>query len=317
MKSLAALLLLGLLPACLAQNEPAAHATSDKKIHANDLLSITVLDEPELTRTVRVDSEGAIRLPYLTDGIQAEGLLPEQLEKSISDSLKAGQILLDPFVAVTVAESYRPLRPPISVIGSVRNPITFQSVEPVALLEALTRAGGVSADAGPEILITPARLEDAGGGHSGAFVKRIRVKSLVDSSDPDANLLLTGGEEIRVPEGGRIYIFGNVKKPGMLTVEESADATVFKALAISEGLAPYAARQAYIFRRESGTNSRSEISVNLKQIVEHKVPDPLLLPNDILYVPDNSRQRDTVSILKMTGAAGLVAFSAILYVILR
>ena len=55
-----------------------------EKIGRDDLIGITVYDSPELTRTVRVDSDGNIRLPMLQKPIQAAGLYPVQLEKSIT-----------------------------------------------------------------------------------------------------------------------------------------------------------------------------------------------------------------------------------------
>lgn len=305
------LLLAGTVGPALAQADLTAPTVLPsppvRKIGPNDLIAITVFEQAGLTRTVRVDSEGLIRLPLLKDNIKADGLMPQQLEKVISRALKDQEILVDPFVTVTVAEYYRPMRPPISVIGAVKAPITFQSVEPISLLEAITRAGGVSPEAGTEILVqqTP------------ATVNRVRVKSLVDAADPSANLILTGGEEIRIPEAAHIYIFGNVKKPGTLPVEDSSDATVFKAIALSEGLAPYAARQAYIFRREAGSSSRSQVPIDLKGIVDHKAPDVPLLPNDILYVPDNTSRRNTLSTLKIAGSLAAVVLTALIYVALR
>ena len=57
-----------------------------EKIGNSDLVGITVYDSPELTRTVRVGSEGEIRLPMLKQPIQAAGLFPAELEKTINDS---------------------------------------------------------------------------------------------------------------------------------------------------------------------------------------------------------------------------------------
>jgi len=329
------MLLLGAITGALwAQSEPAdppagtaiARGTPilpSQKIRPNDLVGITVLSQPELTRTLRVDPEGLIRLPLLQNKIKADGLTPGQLEKAIADALKNEEILVDPFVTVTVAEYYRPLRAAISVVGAVRTPVTFQSVETVTLLEAITRAGGVLPEAGPDILIGPARQEggdgpenDRGARNSG-LVRRVRVKSLIDGTDPRANLVLVGGEEIRVPEAGQVYVFGNVRKPGSLPVEDGSDATVFKAIALSEGLAPYASKEAYIFRREAGSSSRSEIAVDLRGIVDHKAPDIPLLANDILYVPDATRRRNTISTLKVLGGLGIVAVSAFIYLALR
>ena len=71
---------------------------------------------------------------------------------------------------------------------------------------------------------------------------------------------LYGGEEIRVPEAGKVFVVGNVKKPGAYPVQDVSDTTVLKMLALAEGLMPFAAKQAFIYRREAGTVSKNEIS---------------------------------------------------------
>ena len=46
------------------------------KLHAGDLVAVSVYDAPELTRTVRVDPDGTIHLPLLSEGVKAAGLMP-------------------------------------------------------------------------------------------------------------------------------------------------------------------------------------------------------------------------------------------------
>ena len=60
-------------------------------IGANDLIAVSVYNAPELTRSIRVDSEGAIHLPLLKNEIQADGLLPRQLAAAIAVALKDGR----------------------------------------------------------------------------------------------------------------------------------------------------------------------------------------------------------------------------------
>ena len=268
-------------------------------IGANDLIAISVYDAPELTRTIRVDSDGVIRLPLLKNPVQAEGLLPMNLEASIGDALKAEEILVDPIVKVTIVEYYSR---PISVAGAVRKPVTFQAVGKVTLLEALARAEGLAPEAGLEILVSqPDQL-----------VRRIPVKALIDDADAETNIRLFGGEEIRVPEAGKIYVVGNVKRPGAFPVRDSADTSVLKLLALAEGLAPYAARQAYIYRREPGTAKR-EIEIELEKIMKRKSPDVPLEANDILYIPDNTGKRATMTALEKFISTGSALGAALVY----
>src|SRR5580658_8127565 len=133
-----------------------------QKLGVDDLIAVSVYDAPELTRTLRVEEDGTIHLPLLKNGVQASGIFPRQLETSIATALKSEQILVDPFVKVTVVEYHSR---PISVMGAVHRPVTFQSVGKVTLLDALARAEGLINNAGTEVLIT-----------RGKFVERIPLK---------------------------------------------------------------------------------------------------------------------------------------------
>jgi len=196
-------------------------------------------------------------------------------------------------VTVTVAEY---VSRPISVIGAVRQPLTFQAFGNITLLDALSRAGGLTTDAGAEILLS--RIKSIPGESKlSRTLLRIPVKQLIDQADAELNYPLSGGEEIRVPEASRIFVMGNVKKPGSFPMRDSYDSTVLKLLALSEGLLPFAMDEAFIYRREGASNGRNEISIPLAKILARKSPDVPLLPNDVLYVPDNKNRRMTMSMV--------------------
>src|ERR1700728_2237854 len=195
------------LPATSAQTRPSDTPEMQganlpaQPIGANDLIAVSVYDAPELSRTVRVSADGFIRLPMLKQRVKVRGLMPGDLEPTIAKALQDEQIIVDPFVTVTVSEYNSH---PISVAGAVKQPITFQAVGPITLLDAITRAGGLSPEAGAEILVT--RIPSGPDGASTALVQRILVKGLIDAADPALNIILTGGEEIRVPESGKVYL---------------------------------------------------------------------------------------------------------------
>jgi len=278
-----------------------------QEIGANDLIAVSVYDSPELSRTVRVGADGMIRLPMLKRRIKAQGLLPGALEKVIAEALQAERLLVDPVVTVTIAEYHSR---PISVAGAVRNPVTFQAAGPVTLLDALTRAGGLSAEAGPEILLT--RAKRGGEGEAPPPVQHIPVKGLIDVADPAWNVTLDGGEEIRVPEASRIYVVGNVRKPGAFPMQDSAETTVLQLLALAEGLAPFANKQAFVYRADPATGAKREIPIELNRIMKRKSPDVPLVANDILYIPDNSGRRITVSAIEKIAGFGTATASGLL-----
>lgn len=277
--------------AAVAQPHETAANLPAQRIGPNDLVAVSVYGSPELTRSVRIGADGFMRMPMLKARVKASGLLPPELEAEIASALRKEELVVDPFVTVNIAEYHSR---PINVAGAVKHPLTFQAAGPVTLLEALTRAGGLTAEAGAEILVT-SRDE---------LVQRVPVKGLIDAADPKLNLALLGGEEIRVPEVGKVFVTGNVKRPGAYPLYGN-DTTILKALALAEGLAPYAGKQAFIYRPEG--SSKNEIPVELKAILQRKAPDVALHANDILYIPDNTGRRFGVAALERALMFGTTA----------
>ncbi len=280
-----------------------------QKIGPNDLLSISVYGEPELTRTVRVSAEGLLKLPMLKQKVEAKGLMPADLEEKIATALSVEQILVEPVVTVNIAEYHSR---PISVAGAVKFPLTFHALGKITLLEALTRAQGLSADAGTEIVVTRPPLTPGGV----PLVERIPVKGLIEAADPALNVMLEGGEEVRVPQIGRIFVVGNVRHPGAFKIEDGFGLTVLKALAMAEGLTPFSTKQVFVYRHgdSASPQAEQEVPIDLRKILDRKLPDVALAANDILYIPDNRSARLTMTTIdRAIGFASSTASGVLIY----
>ncbi len=317
-QSLILTLVLSAATAVFAQQQTAPPRNADdyvtssnlpaQPIGPDDLVAVTVYDSPELSRTIRVSADGTLRMPMLKQKIHAQGKMPSDLETSIAEQLKIEGLLVDPVVCVSIAE-YRSR--PISVGGEVKTPITFQALPGMTLLDAITRAGGLSDEAGPDIIVTRSTKDPDGQVHE--MNQRVPAKGLLDASDPTLNLALSGGEQIRVPPAGRIFVVGNVKMPGAIKVHETNDATVLKAIAMSQGLQLYSQKVAYIYRKEAGQAGQDGIPVQLSDIMHRKAPDVPLQANDILYIPENGAERVTVEVLKASAGIAAVIAGALIY----
>jgi polysaccharide export outer membrane protein len=281
--------------------EAVAANLPQQPIGARDLVAVTVLEAPEVSRTVRVTNDGKIQLPLLRTPIEAAGVMPAELEHRIAKALKDAQILVDPVVTVNIVEY---VSRPITVVGAVKKPLTFQATGPTTLLEALSRAEGLSGEAGPEIVLSRS-------GKGPGLLERIPVKELIENRDPRWNVRLEGGDEVRVPEAGRVYVVGNVKKPGAFPMHEHSESSVLKLLALSEGLLPFASKVAYIYRAEAD-GRRKEVPVELQKVVDRKAPDPPVSVGDILYVPDNKNKRTSMMVLDRALSFGLSTASGVL-----
>lgn len=307
-----------LLTACVSAQPPTPNrAISVPEVGANlpaqpvgpnDLIAVSVYDAPELSRTIRVGADGYIRLPMLKQRVKAQDLYPSDLETAIAGALRTEDLLVDPFVTVTIAQ-YQSR--PISVAGAVKMPLVFQAESPVTLLEAIARAQGLREDAGREILVS--RTQPGPDAKPLMLTRRISVRGLIDEADPTLNMILTGGEEIRVPEVSKIYVMGNVKKPGAFPVQDGSETTIMQMLALAEGLMPFAGKEAFIYRREAA-GTKNEIPVPLDKIMKRQAPDVTLTANDILYIPDNSGKRLRLAVLeKLLLFGGTAGATALIY----
>ena len=122
-------------PASSAQPTP---AVSTYRINSGDELEIYVWGEERLQRQLRVLPDGTIAFP-LVGQLRVAGLMPQEVERLVSDRLRdqyRGEV---PFVTVTVRA---PTGMRFSVLGKVRSPGVFDAARYVNVLEALSQAGG-------------------------------------------------------------------------------------------------------------------------------------------------------------------------------
>jgi len=269
-------------------------------IGVSDLVHLTVDDSPELSQSFRVDKNGNLNLPLLRAPINAEGMMPDALRDKIAATLRAQHLLVNPVVDVSVVE-YRSRD--VTIAGAVKTPSTIQDIGNLRLLNALSQAGGLLPEAGPEVIV-----EQANGN-----MQRLSVRQLFDGYHPELNILIHAGAQIRVPQCERVYVVGNVKRPGAFPFENLQDTTVLQLLALSGGLDSFTLNKAYIYREAQGTPQKTEIEIPLRRILGRKAQDVKLAANDILYVPTNGKLKASASVLNHVTGMGNTAVSAAIW----
>jgi polysaccharide export outer membrane protein len=106
------------------------------QLGADDVLSVNVYDEPELSlKEVRVSSTGTIAMPLIGQ-IAIKGLTVREAEKTIHD-LYLGDYLKNPDISITIVE-YRQFY----VNGEVEKPGGYSFREGMTVQRAITLAGG-------------------------------------------------------------------------------------------------------------------------------------------------------------------------------
>jgi polysaccharide export outer membrane protein len=264
-----------------------------------DLLGVTVMDCPELSRAFRVADDGSVTLPLLQNKLHVAGLKPPEIEALIASATKEQHLLVRPSVSVAIME-FRSR--PINVVGAVNLPTQFQASAGTTLLDALSQARGMTREAGPEIVVTSSQVGPDG--IPTPLTRRIPVHALLHDTDPSLNIPLVGGEEVRVPEADKIYVVGNVKIPSALPVHDDMETSVLRVLAQCQGLTSFPTNQAYVYRLKPGTKEREEIVIPLHNIVKRTAPDVALFANDVLYIPDATGKRVTITIIEKLAEIG-------------
>jgi polysaccharide export outer membrane protein len=123
----------------------------DYVIGNGDVLSIEVFDVKELSRDVRVSQTGTIGMPLVPVRLHVTGLTELQAEQKIAELLEANGLVSHADVSVTIKERKSK---PITVVGAVTHPLVYQADSQVTLLEVLAQAGGLSNDAGGQVIVT-------------------------------------------------------------------------------------------------------------------------------------------------------------------
>ncbi len=157
-------------------------------IGANDVLTISVWKEPDISRSVPVRSDGKISLPLVGE-LQADGQTPRQLEHEITKRLQ--NYISEPEVTVIVTDSKSQK---VNILGMVARPGAYLLTSSTTVLDAVAMAGGFR-DFAKQKSIYVLR-PDADGTQ-----KRIpfNYKDVIKGKNPEQNIHLQAGDTVVVP----------------------------------------------------------------------------------------------------------------------
>jgi polysaccharide export outer membrane protein len=259
-------------PPSQAPAEPPRQTQPDYVVGHQDVLSIAMLGEPDLTRSIAVDPDGTFDYPYV-GRVKAAGLTLRSIESLIEKKLVEGGYYVAPQVTIEVTK-YRSQN--VYVLGEVRVPGQYALTGNMTVLQVLAAAGSPTSAAGGHVIITrPAGVEpplpaaELGGGTS----LRLSMQELQGGSLPQG-FTLKDGDSINVPRAESVYVTGHVKAPGPYVIEGSL--TIRQAIAMAGGPTDRGAiNRVRIFRRAGDT---------VQQVKNVKLSD-LVQPGDTIEVP--------------------------------
>lgn len=274
----------------------AAPAPRSYVLGAGDQVSVWVADSEELSsRPLRVDHTGTIRVP-LVGQVEVAGLSTAQVEVELAQRLS--RYMKKPQVTVSVTE-YR--SQPVSVMGAVHTPGVQQLQGHRTLMELLSMAGGVTQDAGAVARITrqavwgPIPLPGAKTDPSGQFsIAEVNLKSLMTAEAPESNIAIRPNDVITVPRAQMVYVIGEVGRSGGFLLNDRKDMSTLQALSMAGGLLRTASPKKAKVLRMQANGERTEVAVDLRKVLDGKVKDVSLNPDDILFVPSSTSKRAAI-----------------------
>jgi polysaccharide export outer membrane protein len=257
-----------LAPAAAAQTPP-----TDYVVGPEDVLMITVFNEPTLSGRFTVEADGTFNYP-LVGRVRVGGKTLRAIQEDLTSRLGTSY-LRNPQVTILV-DQFRSQS--IFVLGEVRQPGKHVISGNLTLLEALSQAGGPTTSAGTEVVVRRPKNPLATAGPidptddtTSEVVARVSLEDLQSGRAP--NVAIRDGDNIFVPKAETFFVTGHVRSPGPYVWEEGM--TVLIALSKAGGITERGARNRVKIIRIVG-GERKEIKVEMTDLVQ---------PNDTIDVP--------------------------------
>lgn len=268
------------------------------RIGPHDRLQITVWEHPELNDPGGekilpelagkvVDDNGELYYPYVGNILVAGKTVSEvrsELTQALSKYFK--KVKLD--IRVLSFQSHR-----AAIVGEVKTPgIQAMTETPLTVAEALSRAGGVTADAD---MSNVALARDG-------RLYRLDVQALYERGGSTQNLLLKDGDVLNIPDrkDNKVFVMGEVGRQQALQINKGR-MSLAQALAEAYGLDFNTSRPGEIFVIRPGDMNPEIFQLNAES------PDALILADQFPLM-----SHDTVFV----GTAGVTQWSRVLNQIL-
>jgi len=274
-----------------------------------DMINVHMYDFPDggaSNVSIHVAADGSVHLPY-AGTIQVAGKSPAETEQAITEALRSKGIVKEPNVTVDVVSA---VNMAVNVLGQVVTPRSIALFAPAPLSFVLTQAGGISGLASHHLTILH---------HSE------QLPTSVDF-DPEAptsaamNTLVQPGDVVTVSSAGVYFVAGEVNRPGIFPIGGGLNLgaasasfgmgvvkhmTMLEALAQAGGITAIAARSKMLILR-TVDGKREQIQVDEVKLYKGEIADPILHPDDIIYVPSSYLRQQTNNLFS-TALSGVYA----------
>ncbi len=244
---------------------------SDYIIGVRDVLNIEVWqkDKPALQRAVTVRADGTVDFPLIGE-LEVLGKSEKEVSGLVRERIS--KFIKEPFVStkVTGVKSKK-----IYVFGEVNHPGVFPLNEEFRLLDAVLKAGELTEEA--DLSRGMVIREES--------VLPVNMYALFQQGDMKNNIYLKNGDKILIPsvKENKIFIFGEVKKPGIVYINR--ELFLMEAISDSEGLTIDANPNGVRIIR-GNIAAPTVYQVNLNELIAGDIRHNIQLKHgDIVFVP--------------------------------
>jgi len=257
---------------CLAGESPPGDL-KDYVIGPEDVVDLQVWGNDDMHRVVEVSKDGTFTFPFI-DTVHAAGLTVGELEKLVRHKLSQGYFT-NPQVTITISK-YKSQK--VVVLGEVLKPGSYIIKGKTHILELISEAGGLTDKAGRIVTITRNVFPQAVCSDNQSPQAQTTLTLDLDQlggGSTDARYMVQDGDSIYIAKAQRVFITGEVNRPGQYPWDKGL--TVSQAIALAGGPTKRGAMgRTKINRMEHGAE------LQLKPKMSDQV-----VPDDIIEVPQS------------------------------
>ncbi|MFC1549265.1 SLBB domain-containing protein [Nitrospirota bacterium] len=235
------------------------------KVGEGDVLNISVYGHDDLRTIERVSGDGKIIFPLIGQ-LDVNGMTVAEVSQLIAARLSEG-FIISPQVAVFVNE-FRSRK--AVIIGEIAKPGLHELKGEITLLELISMAGGLTANAGRIATIKRTGEDEK--------LRTIDVdfRAIMESGDVSLDVPIYDGDSIILNKAGVYYITGEVRNPNAYKLIEGT--TLIKAITRAGGFTERASEnKVRIIRKHDGEES----------VIDQVSMDEFVLPEDVIVIPES------------------------------
>lgn len=253
-------------------------------LNIGDVLEISILDEPEMTRDVKIIPDGT--LTYLLVGeIAAEGKTIKELREDLTKALD--EYYVAPFVSILTKELFIPEgeEKRIAVLGALKTPGNYKWHKGDRVIDIIAESGGLLYTQTEFGARTIANLKASYISRDGKELD-VDFYRLLQLGDMKQNIELKPDDFIYIAnsEDANIVVMGEVNSPKILPF--TRDISLIEALSMCGGFTREAYQSRVVILRPSDDDTKY-VEVNVNDLLHGRdIRNIQLEGGDIIFIPE-------------------------------